>query len=131
MNWNTKAKTRVSRGKSKDSVENMQRLAAWNKAPNLTSRKRSADHLIDYQPVRSVSAVPYASKNDQEFGISGDLLMLKDIQAHIRSMCSPQKILPISLNNKKRFGRPPSATIMSSTAVDPLTLMQLTVRSKD
>ena len=121
MNWNTKAKTRAGRGRSKDDIENQQRLAAWNKLP-----KRKTDgkpktatvesnnaHFVEAERSYAITAAPCNQYSD-------DLLMLGS-----NSNVSKYGIR----DNQMKFG--PSSSYDSPPKPipcdDPLFLLELTV----
>ena len=123
MNWNTKAKTRAGRGKSRDSIECQQRLAAWNKLPK--KRGSSTNHSTNSSDITSRSRISQnveygtsQSRNDQLF--SNDLMMLQGLQ----SSETPQQ-----QHTPERTVRNSSSGDQSRKRKyeDPLGLLELTV----
>ena len=133
MNWNTKAKTRVGRGKSKVDVENQQRLAAWNKSSKNRSSKR-AESPPRGEDLRMGHGLPMnrypAQSQSRKYGTSGDLLMLGDVPVSAKPPRRPSMPEVRVTHPQQRFCQPPEHTRLrskSSDDDDPLKQLQFTV----
>lgn len=118
MNWITKAKSRVGRGKSKADIENQQRLGAINK---LQPKNR---HEINYTLRDGRNQLSSYVRQDS-IKISGDMMMLGGVQP-VQTVNSPY--------DEKNGRRSSHRNTYQESEVherrnkdDPLSLLQFTV----
>lgn len=116
MNWNTKAKTRAGRGRSRDDLENQQRLAAWNKLPKRKINGRAMITITENSDMLPLNAVT-AQRNQ----FSDDMLMLGSKVSEYRTQ-DDHLLFEQTSSFKSPSKKEPSD--------DPLLLLEFTVKLK-
>jgi hypothetical protein len=121
MNWMTKAKSRIGRGgKGKKSVENQQRLTAFNKLPSRQS-SRQATHVVP------MTNDEYQCADDGRV-ISADMMMLGFDEYKSHSIGT--KVDEISTHHKgllPPLQGPQRGKTINSADSNPLGLLEFTV----
>jgi hypothetical protein len=119
MNWNTKAKTRAGRGKSRENIECQQRLAAWNKLPK--KRGTSTNPGTNSSSITSRSRVSNdVSQHRADQLLSNDLMMLQGLQP--KEMPQQQHTPDRTMRNSS-----PGEQSRKRKFEDPLGLLEFTV----
>jgi hypothetical protein len=121
MNWNTKAKTRASRGRNKDDIENQQRLAAWNKLPKRKNNGKAMTTAVESNNALNVEAERSYAVTVPRNQFSDDLLMLGSKEPGYRSRDVQLEYGPSSSSES-----PPK----QMPCDDPLFLLELTVQQR-
>lgn len=123
MNWNTKAKTRAGRGKSRENIESQQRLAAWNKLPKRRGKDtnqstNSSD--VTSRARTSQDTVHGTNQHRRDQSLSNDLIMLQGLQSKEKPQRqhTPERRVQNSSSGEQSRKR---------KFEDPLGLLELTV----
>lgn len=134
MNWNTKAKTRVGRGKSKNDIENQARMSAHSKLPKFRSNSNEMGFPIRQEKMTILSTKGNCASNlGQSLRTSGDLMMLGVSGSdHTKKPIDRGFLSPLQQSN---LHHPPNRIeevkyrYKDSNGEDPLTQLEFTVNN--